>query len=268
MGVRHHLRELSAYAHDASSVGDFGRLMRVRLSLSKLGPLVCRTPITVAVHLRSFGPELLYLRSHTSDISVLNEQLISHGYESVLAHTKGARTIIDLGANTGIVARWLLARHAGARIVSVEPAAENLEILHLNLDVMGARAAIVAHCIGGTARPVSVGTTNGSWAYHMDDAAADVANSSVVTMDSVLELHGVDRIDLLKSDTEGAEWEMFEHCGGWIDRVQSIVIELHGAPLAKLEEHIGHDWTVLQHDTDTRYACETVALTRAAVAGH
>jgi hypothetical protein len=97
-------------------------------------------------------------------------------------------------------------------------------------------------------------------------AAADVANSSVVTMDSVLEQHGVGRIDLLKSDTEGAEWEMFEHCGGWIDRVQSIVIELHGAPLAKLEEHIGHDWTVLQHDTDTRYACETVALTRAAVA--
>jgi FkbM family methyltransferase len=262
MGVRHHLRELTAYVNDAGSVGDFARLMRVRLSQSKLGPLVCRSPITVAVRMRSFGPEPLYLRSHTSDISVLNEQLISHGYESVLPHTVGAQTIIDLGANTGIVARWLLARHGGARIVSVEPAAENLEILHLNLDVMGARAAIVEQCIGGVARPVSIGTTNGSWAYHMDEAEAGEANSAVVTMDAVLADHGVDRIDLLKSDTEGAEWEMFEHCEGWIERVQSIVIELHGAPLAKLEEHIGHDWTVLQHDTDTRYECETVALTR------
>ena len=38
---------------------------------------------------------------------------------------------------------------------------------------------------------------------------------------------GLDHVDLLKLDVEGAEIELFSDCSGWIDSVDAIVTELH-----------------------------------------
>jgi hypothetical protein len=43
---------------------------------------------------------------------------------------------------------------------------------------------------------------------------------------SLIRDFGIDHIDLLKIDIEGAEKEVFEACD-WQDRLDSIVIELH-----------------------------------------
>ena len=67
--------DVGAYLRDARSPLDFLRLMRVRMALSKLGKLVCPSPIASDVRLRTFGKTAVRLRSHTTDISVLNEIL-------------------------------------------------------------------------------------------------------------------------------------------------------------------------------------------------
>ena len=38
---------------------------------------------------------------------------------------------------------------------------------------------------------------------------------------------GVDAVDLLKLDVEGAEVEVFQSSSPWIDRVSEVVLELH-----------------------------------------
>jgi len=48
-----------------------------------------------------------------------------------------------------------------------------------------------------------------------------------VTVEDIMARLGVDRIDILKLDVEGAEKEIFEHSAGWIDRLGTILIELH-----------------------------------------
>ena len=121
--------EVVSYAREAPDVLSFLRLMRVRLSLSKVGFLVCPKPIVVDVNLRSFGFGVR-LRSHTTDISVLGEIVVSHGYDAVLPLLVGpVRTIIDLGANIGLVSRWFAARWPDARIACVEPEAGNVDVL-------------------------------------------------------------------------------------------------------------------------------------------
>ncbi len=50
-----YVQETSTYYREAESPGDFWRVMRVRLSQSKLGSLVCPRPIMVDVSLRSLG---------------------------------------------------------------------------------------------------------------------------------------------------------------------------------------------------------------------
>jgi hypothetical protein len=49
-----------------------------------------------------------------------------------------------------------------------------------------------------------------------------------VTIASLMDKAGFDRVDILKLDIEGAEIELFDaNCEEWIDRVDAIVIELH-----------------------------------------
>jgi FkbM family methyltransferase len=216
----HYARQLRAYWNDTSTVGDFIRLIRVRLSRSKLGPLACRHQITVGVDMRSFGGRL-WLRSHSTDISVMDEHLIGGAYKDA---PDNLETIVDLGAYTGITARWLLARNSWARIVCVEPEPGNVEVLNRNVAAVPARAVVVPACIGGTERTVGLTSANGSWAFEMREGG----DIPVVTMDQLVKDRGLDHIDLLKSNVEGAEREVFENTSGWADRVGFAIIEWHG----------------------------------------
>jgi hypothetical protein len=64
----------------------------------------------------------------------------------------------------------------------------------------------------------------------MVDAKPDQSQSvQVRTIPQILdECRVADReIDLLKCDIEGAERELFSECAEWIQRVRTIVIEIH-----------------------------------------
>jgi hypothetical protein len=60
-------------------------------------------------------------------------------------------------------------------------------------------------------------------------------------MPSLMQRYGLKRIDLLKIDIEGAEAELFgDTCESWIDRVVTIVMELHEdrLPIGELERRM------------------------------
>lgn len=48
-----------------------------------------------------------------------------------------------------------------------------------------------------------------------------------ITVEELMREHGLESIDLLKVDIEGAEKEIFEKCSPWIDRVRAIAVEVH-----------------------------------------
>src|SRR5947208_11589746 len=113
--------EVRMYLREARSPLDFARLLRIRLSQSKVGPVVCRDPVTVRVATRTLGRAVV-LRSHTTDISVFGEITNGHAYEPLIRTVDGAvKSVVDLGANTGLAARFLLERFRDAMLVAVEP---------------------------------------------------------------------------------------------------------------------------------------------------
>jgi FkbM family methyltransferase len=226
--LRQYARETSTYGREATGLVDFWRVMRVRLSQSKLGPLVCPRPIVVDVGLRSLGRDVR-LRSHTTDISVLGEVVIGRSYEVAADAAGDAQTVVDLGANIGLASRRLLERFPGARIVSVEPEPGNVAVLRHNLEAFADRASVIDACIAARARRVVLDRTTGREdGYAMVDVASG-ADTDVVTMADVLTELGSDRIDLLKCDIEGAEAELFESSSEWISKVRILAVECHGA---------------------------------------
>jgi FkbM family methyltransferase len=217
-------REVLTYWREARRLRDFLSVMKVRLSQSKVGPIVCPVPVIVDVDLRSLGRSVR-LRSHTTDISVLGELLVGGSYAGVAGRAARVATILDLGANTGLAARWLHHQFPNSEIICVEPEPENFSVLKYNLQqVPNAQAFQV--CIAGHARKVSLATTTGEHGYAMvDDDSAEI---DAITMDELLSRASVERVDLLKCDIEGAEQEVFASCP-WAREIELAVVECHGA---------------------------------------
>jgi hypothetical protein len=169
------LRE-SRYPHD------FLRLMQARLSLSRVGKLVAPRPKTLRISTRNMGRDVL-LRSHTTDIAVFCE-MANQAYRH-LPLLPDVRTVLDLGANIGLAARWLNVRYPGARIVCVEPEPGNVQVLRENVRHLD--ATVLEACVGGHARHVGLVTSTGEFGYRISREPGGIP---VVTMLNVLEQAG------------------------------------------------------------------------------
>ena len=207
------------------------------------------------------------LRSHTTDVSVLGEILVSGSYEEAVAELRSSPSrIVDLGANTGLAARWMLERFPDARVVSVEPESGNVDTLRHNLEGYGERARVIPACIGARERRVALDRSRGEFGFAMrelDDPLAP-GETTVVTMDAVFAALGADDVDFLKCDVEGAERELFESNADWVRRVELMSVECH-APftpeeLVDLLEHRGAKVDLVRRETTPEFGCETVTI--------
>jgi len=220
-------REFGVYRREVRTRRDLQSLLKVRLAQSKVGGIVCPRPTTVTVDLASLG--VVSLRSHTTDISVLSELVVSGTYEPALAAIPGpVRTIVDLGSNTGLAARWFERAFPGAQVACVEPEPGNVDILRRNVAALTS-PTVIAACVGGWRRRVTLDATRGEFMVTMSELDDEhVGTVDVVTMEDVLDQAGIGEVDLLKCDIEGAERELFASSQSWIGRIDTIVVECHG----------------------------------------
>lgn len=266
--LRGYGRFVVATAREAASVESFLRTMQVRLSQSKVGGVVAPEPVDTLVDLRGLGG-VVRLRSHTTDISVLGELIVGMSYEPLAREIDSPTgTIVDLGANTGLAARWITHVSRPQKLVCVEPDPGNADVLATNLSHAGLDAAIYRACIGGRARRVRLTTQAGEFAYRMEDATNNTGTVDVLTMDTIIEREDIQRIDVLKCDIEGAEWELFDDCRSWIGLVELAVVECHdGRRASELQEILhrnGVDFDIVNLVVEPNWNTEVVTLRRAA----
>lgn len=173
----------------------------------------------------------LACRFGSSDREVFVQVFIRKSY--VWAETlKNVRTIVDLGANVGYASAYFLSLFKEAHLVAIEPDPGNFAILQRNLRPFGSRvtcihAAVWSHntylkIIRGRYRDGK------EWATQVrectEDEDPDVSGLDIHTL---MAATGLETIDLLKVDIEGAESRMFSNTGSWIHSVGTIMIELH-----------------------------------------
>lgn len=198
----------------------------MRLSLTPAGPLLAPRSGEALVDLRGIGPVIV--RNRTSDVFVVSELLDGDSYDGLARHAPAdARLVLDLGANTGIVTRWLLARFPEARVIAVEPDPETCAALRRNL-AGHPRAIVVEAAIGATSGQATISGDNGAIGRRVETSESGAID--VLTVPDALARAGVDgaqRIDVLKCDVEGAERALFADCGAWIGRVQTLAVETH-----------------------------------------
>jgi len=165
------------------------------------------------------------VRSGTADASTLEKIFVWDEYD--LAYPDSIRTIIDAGANIGLSAVFFATRFPDAKIVAVEPEANNFALLQQNASpypqVTPLRAALWSE-------DTNLTLTNPSDRVDSYRFAASAGEHSVqaFSVPSLLDRFGMPAVDVLKIDIEGAESQVFAGNPAWVDRVRMFIVELHG----------------------------------------
>lgn len=175
-------------------------------------------------------PQPIHLRFISSDVMVLRQVFLSEEYAWNLP--AAPKVIVDGGSNVGITAVFFANRYPEAKIIAIEPEARNFELLRRNV---AAYPLIIPVCgalwhENGSVDVVDPG--EGNWGYRTEEGTVAQGKAlrgavRAFTMDCLMAEYGLERIDLLKIDIEGAEKELFSHANGWLSKVETILMELH-----------------------------------------
>ena len=128
--------------------------------------------------------------------------------------------IVDLGANVGLFS--LLAAKIGARVLAVEMQSGLLPLIESNLKANGVADAVkivwgVIASGSGIAADHSIRQT----ASHYFEPAPELS------MMQLIRSHAIKRIDFLKIDIEGSEFDLFSTSSDWLGIVRKVAMEVH-----------------------------------------
>ena len=188
-------------------------------------------PASVPVHryhVRVGGSAIeIALRPYAGDFFVFHEVFGSRVYELPTAFKSRIRTVVDLGAHVGMTSLFLLDLLTDCQCVCVEPSPENFHLLRANLDAYADRVTLVEGAVAERSGSIAFDANGWSWGGKASDSGSRSNRVRAFTVDEIVENAGLDSIDLLKMDVEGAEDGIFRSSRRWMEKVGCIAIEIH-----------------------------------------
>ena len=165
------------------------------------------------------------VRPRSSDLSVFREIFIEEHYAVDLGFTP--QTIVDVGANIGLASLYFHRKYPKADIVALEPHPGNAELLKKNIHGKGNKITVIEGGLSSKEGTNIVIENPGAqhWGYRGVDSPHGKIRG--FTIPGLITECGLDTIDLLKMDIEGAEFEIFKGNIDWLDKVRGIIIEIH-----------------------------------------
>ncbi len=176
--------------------------------------------------------EPLWVRRTTSDFQVFAELFEQYEYDIVgKLQLPEAPIIFDFGGNIGLGTRRMSMLLPKARFLVVEPDAENRRMYRKNNESLLAanRVTLIEGFVSARDGVAAIDRSSGNASgFHKREAGAqDKELIQCYSPETLMNKAGVQNIDLVKVDIEGAEAELFANCGGWVHAARHIMIECH-----------------------------------------
>jgi len=159
----------------------------------------------------------------------------------MLAHLRAAgiepRTVLDIGANFGEVAIYFASRLPGARVVAFEPGLENLAAFERNLAEQRSpltNLELIREAVSDRAGDIEFTMGGGDLSTVMVDGGLqrlkrrkiDIVKVKTNSLENYCRNLGIDSIDFMKIDIEGAEPLLSESIGNMQGRIASAHVEI------------------------------------------
>jgi FkbM family methyltransferase len=199
----------------------------------------------------------IFYRTQTSDLDVILQVFVDEQYDCV-GEENSVKLIIDCGANIGCTSFYLLHRYPNAHVVAVEPDPQNFALCQRNLAPFAERVTLVNSGVWPEPVPLQIergtyadGREWGEWAIQVRPAQiGERPDMIAVTIDGLINQSGLDGVDILKIDIEGAEAALFsEGVEKWLSRTRHLAIEIHGTKCEQIFDKImsQYSWIGAQH---------------------
>lgn len=186
----------------------------------------------LSTHFKSFDVERKYgpliIRRGDSDIRVFKQIFLDEVYH-FFPEGFAPQVIVDAGANVGYSPVWFASKFHSAKIYAIEPVPSNFRILEKNTERNPGIIPIQAGLWFEKGKLKIHDPKIGSWGFETQAANSEDAEAvEGITILGLMERYGLSKIDLLKIDIEGAEFELFKcNSSEWLPVVNMIMIEVH-----------------------------------------
>lgn len=171
-----------------------------------------------------------YFRDGTSDTIILNETILCEEKDREYKFPHGnPKVVLDIGANIGATAILLTSIYKNAIVYSFEPQKDNFEILKENVKSYS-NIRIYNHALGNEdgffpLEKSDVSWNHGGFSLNRDGEGELV---EVKCVSNVLDELGISKIDVIKIDCEGSEFNILTSLREDIlKNIDLIVGELH-----------------------------------------
>jgi len=238
-------RNILAYARVLQRPLDWWRYLQLRTGYRADGGAAAPMPL----RLRSLGGRSVLCRP-SRDVWTLKYTFLEPFHLPPTALPDDA-TILDLGSNVGYTVAHFAHLYPRARVIGVEMDARNFELATANVAPWADRVRLLQAAVWSSDGTVSYAGAYDD-AYHVTTDGASARQVRAIRIDTILRECDVERVDYLKMDIEGAEAVVLSEPMPWLERVQSLKIEVHPpAEMAtlrsRLEEHGFRTWLDDQH---------------------
>ena len=172
------------------------------------------------------------------------------------------RLIVDGGANVGYASVYFAGKYPDARIIAVEPNAENCKLFRKNCEAYP-HIELMQGALWSSNTDLTIENPTGrSHAFRVMEVPSPTAQSfRGFTVADVLARSGEQYIDLLKLDVEGSEEQLFSsNYDNWIGNIRRMMVETHGPRRREVVSATAKDcgfsisrsgeYTVLDKETD------------------
>jgi FkbM family methyltransferase len=190
-----------------------------------------------------------FVRGGTSDLAAINESVMLNPYLGA-GHIElnEDAIVIDVGANIGDFTMQVARMCPRGRVYAIEPLADCVAALNRNKVLNSfANVEIVNSALGdheGKTKLFRAGV--GSSEHSHISGTTDSETVRITTLRRLIDDWQLERIDLLKLDCEGAEWDILPTASEVLPRIRQISMEFHpdrgwtGAKLAQLLRESGY----------------------------
>ncbi len=173
--------------------------------------------INPRVHLHN-GMQFV-VRIFSDDLNIIAEVVGRDSYGIEDLALRDDALVVDVGANVGVFSAWIKHLHPNAHLVAYEPHPANLLLLQENAPF----ATIHAEAVVGTEGEVHIEAEGHTSALKL--AKVGVAVRAITLEQALAPLL---KVDLLKVDIEGSEYDVFMHTPpSAMQKVQQAVVEVH-----------------------------------------
>lgn len=168
----------------------------------------------------------ILLRANTSDIPLFRQIFLAEGFD--IREIENPRVIVDGGANIGCSSLYFANKYPNALVLAIEPEESNYEMLRKNVssyqNIKTIKAAIWDR---KTFLRIENPEAN-KCSFRVQECDNHTHEClEAISINEVLSICPGRLIDVLKLDIEGAEKQIFSNSPTWLEKIGTLIVELH-----------------------------------------